>query len=94
MKENNCNSSRRNFLQYLGWATTLGTMGGFTWASARFMFPNVLYEPRNHIKYEGRKITLKALPSFRTKRFLWCITETNLRLYQPCVRTLGVHPTG
>lgn len=37
--------SRRDFLSYLGWAVTLGTFGGITVASARFMFPNILYEP-------------------------------------------------
>jgi cytochrome b6-f complex iron-sulfur subunit len=50
MKENNTKFSRRNFLQYLGWTATLGTMGGFTVASARFMFPNVLYEPSKSYK--------------------------------------------
>ncbi len=50
MKENNKQCSRRNFLQYLGWAATLGTMGGVTVGSARFMFPNILYEPSKSYK--------------------------------------------
>jgi len=52
MKENNNNCSRRSFLQYLGWGTTLGTLGGFTVASARYMFPNVLYEPAKSYRIE------------------------------------------
>ncbi len=37
--------SRRDFLNRLGWLTTLGTFGGLTAASARYIVPNVLYEP-------------------------------------------------
>lgn len=50
MKENNGPCSRRDFLQYFGWAATLGTMGGVTVGSARFMFPNILYEPSKSYK--------------------------------------------
>ncbi len=50
MKENKSNFSRRNFLQYIGWAATLGTMAGATIGSARFMFPNILYEPAKSYK--------------------------------------------
>jgi cytochrome b6-f complex iron-sulfur subunit len=37
--------TRRNFLSTVGWIATLGTFGGLTAASARYLFPNVLYEP-------------------------------------------------
>ncbi len=37
--------TRRNFLSGVGWLATLGTFGGLTAASARYLFPNVLYEP-------------------------------------------------
>ncbi len=50
MKENKNKCSRRNFLQYVGWGATLGTLGGFTAVSARFMFPNILYEPAKSYK--------------------------------------------
>ena len=50
MKENKSKFSRRNFLQYLGWAATLGTVAGATIGSARFMFPNILYEPAKSYK--------------------------------------------
>jgi cytochrome b6-f complex iron-sulfur subunit len=36
--------SRRNFL-WLGWASLVGFFGASGAATARFMFPNVLYEP-------------------------------------------------
>lgn len=50
MKENKNNCSRRNFLQYLGWTAAIGTMAGATVGSARFMFPNILYEPAKSYK--------------------------------------------
>lgn len=50
MEENNGKSSRRNFLQFLGWASILGTIGGMIWASVRFMYPNILYEPPKSYK--------------------------------------------
>ncbi len=50
MKENNTKFSRRNFLKYLGWTTTLGTMAGAAVGSTRFMFPNILYEPSKSYK--------------------------------------------
>ncbi len=68
MKENNSNCSRRNFLQYLGWATTLGTMGGFTWASARFMFPNILYEPPKSYKIGRPKDYLEGVTFLSDKK--------------------------
>lgn len=37
--------SRRDFLNRVGWVATVGTFGGLTVASVRYMFPNVLYEP-------------------------------------------------
>lgn len=50
MKGNNC--SRRDFLNYLAWFATLGTFGGITVASVRYMFPNILYEPPKSYKIE------------------------------------------
>lgn len=38
-------NSRRNFLSRFGWFMTVATAGGFTAASIRFLWPNVLYEP-------------------------------------------------
>lgn len=49
-KDNNEHCSRRNFLQYLGWTAALGTLGGVTVGSARYLFPNVLYEPSKSYK--------------------------------------------
>lgn len=37
--------TRRKFLGGVGWLATLGTFGGLTAASARYLFPNVIYEP-------------------------------------------------
>jgi len=37
--------SRRDFLSRLGWFITLATAGGFSAASIRYLWPNVLYEP-------------------------------------------------
>lgn len=37
--------SRRDFLSRCGWFITLATAGGFTGASIRYLWPNVLYEP-------------------------------------------------
>lgn len=42
--------SRRDFINRLGWTAFLGTVGGFTGASIRFLFPNVLYEPPKEYK--------------------------------------------
>ena len=44
------NRSRRNFLQYIGWTAALGTMAGAGVGSARFLFPNILYEPPKSYK--------------------------------------------
>lgn len=37
--------TRREILNRIGWAATLGTFGGLTAASVRYVIPNVLYEP-------------------------------------------------
>ncbi len=41
---------RRDFLTYLGWFATLGTFGGISVASGRYMVPNILYEPPKSYK--------------------------------------------
>ncbi len=94
MKENNTKFSRRNFLQYLAWTATLGTMAGATVGSARFMFPNILYEPPKSYKIGRPQDYLEGVTFLPDKRFMWSITLANLRLYQPYARTSGVHPTG
>ncbi len=50
MQKKNSNYSRRSFLQYLGWTAAIGTMAGAAVGSARFMFPNILYEPAKSYK--------------------------------------------
>ncbi len=42
--------SRRDFLSWLGWFASLGTFGGISVASARYMVPNILYEPPKSYK--------------------------------------------
>ena len=42
--------SRRDFINRLGWTVFLGTIGGATAASLRFLSPNVLYEPPKEYK--------------------------------------------
>jgi len=42
--------SRRDFFNYAGWGVFLGTLGGMTMASIRFLSPNVLYEPSKEYK--------------------------------------------
>ena len=42
--------TRRDFLNQVGWLATIGTFGGLTVASGRYMFPNVLYEPPKEFK--------------------------------------------
>lgn len=37
--------NRRDILNWLGWFAALGTFGGISVASARYMVPNILYEP-------------------------------------------------
>jgi len=41
---------RRRLLNILGWFASLGTIGGISWASVRFMIPNILYEPPKAFK--------------------------------------------
>ena len=41
---------RRRFLNILGWFASLGTITGISWASVRFMIPNILYEPPKAFK--------------------------------------------
>jgi len=42
--------SRRDFLNHVGWVAGLGTVGGLTAASARFVIPDVVYEPPKSYK--------------------------------------------
>ncbi len=42
--------SRRGFLGILSWLGSLGTVGGISWASVRYMIPNILYEPPKSYK--------------------------------------------
>lgn len=37
--------SRRDFINRLGWGVFIGTAGGISVTSIRYMIPNVLYEP-------------------------------------------------
>lgn len=48
MKDNK--HSRRDILSYFAWFATLGTFGGISAASVRYMFPNILYEPPKSYK--------------------------------------------
>lgn len=41
---------RRRFLNILGWFASLGTFTGVSWASVRYMIPNILYEPPKAFK--------------------------------------------
>jgi cytochrome b6-f complex iron-sulfur subunit len=41
---------RRRFLNILGWFASLGTFTGISWASVRYMIPNILYEPPKAFK--------------------------------------------
>ena len=42
--------SRRDFLNWLGWFSMLGTFGGIIVATGRYMIPNILYEPSKSYK--------------------------------------------
>jgi cytochrome b6-f complex iron-sulfur subunit len=44
--------SRRDFLSRFGWLISLATFGGFTGASIRYLWPNVLYEPPKSFKLD------------------------------------------
>jgi nitrite reductase/ring-hydroxylating ferredoxin subunit len=45
--------SRRDFLSRFGWFITLATAGGFSAASIRYLWPNVLYEPPMEYRIGG-----------------------------------------
>jgi cytochrome b6-f complex iron-sulfur subunit len=45
--------SRRDFLSRFGWLMTVATAGGFTGASLRYLWPNVLYEPPEAFRIGG-----------------------------------------
>jgi cytochrome b6-f complex iron-sulfur subunit len=69
--------SRRGFLNRVGWLATLGSFGGLTAASARYMFPNVLYEPAKEFKIG----TIDNFPEgvdFLADRRIFVVREKNL----------------
>lgn len=69
--------SRRGFLNRVGWLATLGSFGGLTAASARYMFPNVLYEPAKEFKIG----TIDNYPEgvdFLADRRIFVVREKNL----------------
>jgi cytochrome b6-f complex iron-sulfur subunit len=69
--------SRRDFLNRLGWFATLGTFGSLTAASARYMFPNVLYEPSKEFKI-GRIDNYPEGVDFLSDRRIFVVREQNL----------------
>ena len=69
--------SRRDFLNQLGWFATLGTFGGMTAVSARYMFPNVLYEPSKEFKI-GRIDNFPEGVDFLSDRRIFVVRERNL----------------
>jgi len=69
--------TRRDFLNRVGWLATLGTFGGLTAASARYMIPNALYEPSKEFKI-GRIDTYPEGVDFLSDKRLFVVREKNL----------------
>ena len=69
--------SRRDFLNHLGWFATLGTFGGMTAASARYLIPNVLYEPPKEFKI-GRIDNYPEGVDFLSDRRIFVVRQKNL----------------
>lgn len=64
--------TRRKFVVNVGWGIFGAYVAGALAATARFMFPNVLYEPETHFKvgkpsdYTANTVSEKWLKDFRT----------------------------
>jgi len=69
--------SRRKFLSRLGWVTTFATFGGLTAASARYLFPNILYEPPLEFKIAPPEEYPEGVTYVGTKR-IFVIRQQNL----------------
>ncbi|MGO9314153.1 MAG: ubiquinol-cytochrome c reductase iron-sulfur subunit [Syntrophobacteraceae bacterium] len=69
--------TRRNFFAGVGWLATLGTFGGLTAASARYLFPNVLYEPPLEFKIAIPEEYPEGVTFVAAKR-IFVIREQNL----------------
>ena len=69
--------SRRDFLSQVGWLATLGTCGGMTAASLRYMFPNVLYEPPKEFKI-GKIDDYPEGVDFLSNKRIFVVREKNL----------------
>ena len=75
MTEHHC--SRRDFLNRLGWVATLGSFAGLTGASARYLFPDVLYEPPKAYKI-GRMEDYPEGVDFLPDKRLFLVREKNV----------------
>ena len=92
MKENKSKFSRRNFLQYIGWAATLGTMAGATIASACFMFPNILYEPAKSYKIGRPRDYLEGVTFLPDKKVFVVNSASKFKALSAVCTHLGCTP--
>ncbi len=90
MKKNNC--SRRDFLNYLMWFTTLGTFGGISVASARYMFPNILYEPPKSYKIGKPREYLQGVNFLPERRIFVVRKGDNYKAISAICTHLGCTP--
>ncbi len=87
MKNNNC--SRRDFLNYLMWFTTFG---GISVASARYMFPNILYEPPKSYKIGKPRDYLQGVNFLPERRIFVVRKEDNYKAISAICTHLGCTP--
>jgi len=69
--------SRRDFLNYVGWIAGLGTVGGLTATSARFMIPDIVYEPPKSYKI-GRPQDYPEGVNFISDKRIYVVRHQNL----------------
>ena len=72
---------RRRFLGFLGWFASLGTLTGISWASMRFMIPNILYEPAKAFKI-GRPQDFPEGVNFLPEKRIFVVRNGNA--YKVC----------
>ena len=93
MEEKIDNRSRRNFLQYIGWTAALGTMAGAVVGSARFLFPNILYEPSKSYKIGRPQDYIEGVTFLQDKKIFVVHYDGKFKALSAVCTHLGCTPS-